>query len=100
MTRLLHSFDTRVARWVEPDDNAEDEKFEEKRVDDTGSNNHQTDVKDKEIEKFEAMWNGTDVAQTDNESSQSFSVANTTNEDMSPDLLDIEETASNFSIEW
>lgn len=99
MTHLLHSFDTRVARWVKPDDDAEDEKFEETRTDDTGSSN-QTNAKDKGIEEFEAMWNGTDVAQTDNESSQSFSVANSTNEDTSPDLLEVEETASNFSIEW
>lgn len=79
MTRVFHNFDPRVAHWVGP-----------------GNDNPQ----DEETEKFEAMWNGTGGGLADNQSPQAFSIANTTYEGTSSDLLDTAESASNFSIEW
>lgn len=102
MTRSFHNFDPRVARWVEPDEptkDAEEERFEA-TYNDAGGGGSQAVAKDKAIEEFEAMWNGTEAGQTDDHSSQSLSVANITNDGTSPDLLSTEETSSNFSIEW
>jgi hypothetical protein len=101
MSRPFHIFDPRVARWVEPDDSANDAQEENCEAMWNGAaGGDQPDAKDKEIEEFEGMWNGTGAGQTDNKSSQSFSVANTTEESTSPDLLAAEESASNFSMEW
>ncbi|QGA14932.1 hypothetical protein EYB26_002588 [Talaromyces marneffei] len=78
MSRAFHNFDPRVAQWVEPDVSTEDS----------------------DVEKFEAIWNGTGGNRTEDQSSQSFSAAETTNKNTSPDLLETEGSASTFSIEW